>query len=391
MKKLIAFIIISLFVSEKNFAQDFTFNLQYDGKQRTFFFHSPCATYDCTGKKIPLIFAFHGLTETNTAIRTYSEFNQIADTAGFAVIYAQGLNNTWNVGFGGSTVGEDDLGFTGTMIDFVLAGSHCTGNDCPEIDENRIYSCGMSNGGFFSYLLACQLSDRIAAIASVTGSMTTLTYDNCNPQRAVPVFQLHGTADPIVPYGGSAMSSSKSIDDVLNYWVNHNGCNSTPSVSTFPDINTNDNSTVESIRYDNCNNSTEVLHYKILNGGHTWSGMPNPYPAFITGSTNYDIHASNEMWLFFKNHSLTGAATTHLPAINEKQVKYYPNPVSDILIIESDKNATLHISDITGKKLIEEFLTPGVNRINTAHYKQGVYLLHLQYHSTSQYFKIVKG
>jgi polyhydroxybutyrate depolymerase len=214
------------------YAQDINFSLQHDGKTRTFIFHSPCATFDCTNKKIPLVFAFHGLTESGAATQTYSRFNELADTAGFAVIYANGINNTWNVGFGGTAASsEDDLGFANAMIDFVIDSSNCQTGTCVEIDTNRIYSCGMSNGGFFSYLLACQLSHRIAAVASVTGSMTIPTYDACNPTRAVPVLHIHGTADPIVPYTGGDF---KTVDEVLAYWTSHNNCTGTPPLPACP-------------------------------------------------------------------------------------------------------------------------------------------------------------
>ena len=80
----------------------------------------------------------------------------------------------------------------------------------------------MSNGGFFSFLLACQLSQKIAAVASVTGSMTNETYQNCNPSKEVPVLQIHGTDDPIVTYNGNSSIGSIGIEPVLSYWKLNN-------------------------------------------------------------------------------------------------------------------------------------------------------------------------
>jgi len=78
----------------------------------------------------------------------------------------------------------------------------------------------MSNGGFMSFLLSCQLSEKIATIASVTGSMTPETFNNSNPQHPTPILQIHGTSDNTVPYNGTTWS--KSIDDVIQYWVDYN-------------------------------------------------------------------------------------------------------------------------------------------------------------------------
>ncbi len=119
----------------------------------------------------------------------------------------------------------------------------------------------MSNGGFMSFLLSCQLSNRIAAIASVTGSMTPQTYNNCNPQHPTPILQIHGTADGTVPYNGDS-TWTKSINDVLQYWVDFNDCNSTPSVSNVPDVNSSDGSTVDHIVYSEGNNCVTTEHFK---------------------------------------------------------------------------------------------------------------------------------
>ncbi len=374
-------------------AQDYNLTMMHDGKERTFILHSPCGTYDCAGKKIPLVFAFHGLTETGTAIKNYSEFNDVADTAGFAVIYANGLSNRWNVGFGGTVAStEDDLGFASAMIDYMIAyAGNCDSNICAEIDTNRIYSCGMSNGGFFSYLLACQLSHRIAAIASVTGSMSIATYDSCSPTRAVPVFELHGTTDPIVPYAGSAQSGARSIDDVLAYWTNNNGCAGNANTSAIADVNTADGCNIQSIHYNNCNNATEVLHYKIVSGGHTWPGMATvQYPEFIVGKTNKDVHASQEIWRFFSRHSLDQTTSVKDENVFNKQFKFYPNPVNSLLNIDAEKEGVLRVSDISGKLIAAYNLQVGSNQISCNSLAAGIYFGRIEKGGAVYNFRFVK-
>jgi polyhydroxybutyrate depolymerase len=351
-------LMVAAFVMLHSTAQDYTLSLQHDGKLRTFILHTPCKTFDCTGKKIPLVFAFHGLTESGQLIRDYSAFNNIADTAGFAVVYPNGLNNRWNVGFGGSFAsGEDDIGFANALIDYFIAHSlNCDSNICAEIDTNRIYSCGMSNGGFFSYLLACRLSHRIAAIASVTGSMTPLTYDSCNPSRPVPVLQIHGTADQIVPYTGGGQSGSKSIADVLTYWVNNNRCQTTPSTVVVSDINTSDNCTAELISYSGCTEDADVQHFKVIGGGHTWPDMVGGYPEIIVGKTNRDFNASVEIWKFFKRFSISRNTSSTGNILPSSFSQLYPNPAYDLIQVR--EAALCKIYTLDGKLLIDTFLAP---------------------------------
>ena len=117
----------------------------------------------------------------------------------------------------------DDIGFLNSLIDFL-------GNEY-NIDLDRVYSTGFSNGGYMSYTLACELSDKIAAIASVTGSMYINQPILCNPERPIPVMQIHGTMDLTVPYIGS--NTSESINDVISFWVNFNECSNDPSFSLY--------------------------------------------------------------------------------------------------------------------------------------------------------------
>ena len=161
----------------------------------------------------------------------------------------------------------------------------------------------MSNGGYMSFLLACQLSEKIAAVASVTGSMTPETFDACSPQHPTPILQIHGTNDEIVPYNGA--SWSRSIEDVMTYWVNYNNCDEPPSTTVFPDIDPTDGSTVEHIVYQNGDNGVTTEHMKVLGGRHTWPGSAYNFPG-----TNQDISASMEIWEFFSRFDINGTLST---------------------------------------------------------------------------------
>ena len=159
----------------------------------------------------PLLFVFHGYGSSATNILYYSNFQGLAEQDGYILVYPQGslLNGVthWNVG--GWTVGStvDDVSFTEDIID-IIANEYY-------INTDRIYSTGMSNGGYMSYGLACN-STKFAAIASVTGSMTPEIDNNCAPDHPTPILQIHGLQDFTVLYTGAVWSLS--IPDVMEYW-----------------------------------------------------------------------------------------------------------------------------------------------------------------------------
>ena len=289
---------------------------------------------------VPLVFNFHGYTSNATEQMWYGDFRPIADTAGFIIVHPEGtLDNTnmthFNVGFGGSTV--DDVSFSGALLDTLIASYN--------INAARVYSTGMSNGGYMSFYLACQMSDRIAAIASITGSMSPLIYNTCNPQHPTPILQMHGTADATVPYVGNAWS--ESIVDVLDYWVNYNNCNPVSSLYSFPDINTGDGSTVDLIKHDDGDNCSSVVHYKVNGGPHSWPGA-------LFGTTNQDIKGSTEIWNFFRQYDINGCiGSVGIDEIEEDALSIYPVPANDYIVVEGYTGSIedLTLLDLLGKDL----------------------------------------
>jgi len=167
-----------------------------------------------------------------------------------------------------------------------------------QVDLDRVYATGYSNGGFMSYKLACQLSEEIAAVASVGGAMPESEFANCKPKRAVSVLEIHGTKDGSVPYKG--MPGLKSTEEAIDFWSSANACESMET-QTMADIDTEDDSTIEKISHTNCKDGSSVILMKVENGGHTWPGEDDsPY-----GRVNKDMDASEEIWKFFAKHQLT--------------------------------------------------------------------------------------
>ena len=174
-----------------------------------------------------VLFNLHGYGSNALEQMYYTNFNNLANTKenNFILIHPQGapLNTVltsssshWNSG--GWTIGStvDDVDFIDTIIKLVSQKYN--------LNQDRIYSTGMSNGGFMSYHLACNLSSKIAAVASVTGSMSKETYEDCNPDHPTSILQVHGTIDATVPFEGNSALWMRGINDVMNYWKLYDAC-----------------------------------------------------------------------------------------------------------------------------------------------------------------------
>ena len=243
-----------------------------------------------------VLFNLHGYGSNALAQMQYADFRDLANTKenNFILIHPQGapLNTAltssashWNSG--GWTIGStvDDIDFIDTIISLISSKYN--------INTNRIYSTGMSNGGFMSYHLACNLSSKIAAIASVTGSMSTQTYDDCNPLNSTSILQIHGTLDGTVPLNGNSALGMESIYDVIEYWRNFNSCLVDPvvNVTDFFDLGYS----VEHQIYENCLNNNQVELYIVDGMWHTWPR-----------ENNFGISASNIIWDFINTYDING-------------------------------------------------------------------------------------
>lgn len=255
------------------------------GMERSFLLHVPTG-YDRA--PTALVLNFHGFTSSPTDQEYFSVMSEAADREGFAVAYPQGtgLPASFNAGLccGDAVQQEvDDVAFTADLIDAVAA-ELC-------LDPARVYSTGLSNGGFMSYRLACELADRIAAIAPVAGVMGI---EECAPGRAVPVLHFHGTADALVPFDGGGVTGFPSVEDTVAAWAERDGCTGEPQVSF-------EQGDALCRRWDSCDQGAAVELCVIDGGGHTWPGGRVPA---VAGKTSEDLVATGRMWEFFRDHPL---------------------------------------------------------------------------------------
>ena len=365
--KSLKFILFSLVFPLTIAAQSTVQTMQHDGLTRSYRLYVP-DSYD-PNTAVPLVFNLHGYTSNALQQEVYGDFRSIADTANFILVHPDGTldgsgNRFWNA-FGASG-GVDDVGFISALIDKI--------DEDYNIDLNRVYSCVMSNGGFMSYRLACELGNRITAIASVTGTMAINAPATCNPYKPTPVMQIHGTADPTVPYDGNSLMIA--IETVVDFWVDENNCNPTPIIINVPNTNTNDMCTAQRFLYHSGSNGSTVEFFKIDGGAHTWPNAP-----FTIGITNRDMDASVEIWRFFSQYTTTSLLSTQNAQMEAIQI--YPNPTQDMLKIQSNQLIdAIRITDLSGKEIYRNI--GHQDQINLTAFNAGVYFINI--HSGTQVY-----
>lgn len=271
----------------------------YDGVTRTFRVYLP-PSYDAD-TPTPVVLLFHGGFGTAAQVEASSRLLEVADQQGFIVVSADGIASpggirTWNAGgccgFA-VTTNVDDVGFVRAMIDHVQNAA------C--VDRRRVYAAGMSNGAMFADRLACDLADRIRAIASVSGSDMTAS---CAPARPMPVLHIHGSDDSNVPfYGGFGCGPAgvpyTSIPRTISARAERNGC----SAATLPALVDGDATCTTKSR---CSLGSDVELCVVEGGGHQWPGGLPPagagFPSCPFGYQSQNFSASEHLWDFFASH-----------------------------------------------------------------------------------------
>lgn len=261
------------------------------------------SSYD--GSPMPLVLNWHGLGSEGPQQAQFTDYETLAEAEGFLVAHPTGVpapgdtRNSWELAQFDNP-DRDDIAMAEFMIDYLIA-NYCA-------DPTRVYSTGMSNGGFFTSRLVCELPDRIAAAVSVAG----LTHhEGCDPERAVPFMAFHGTADAVVPFAGgtSSLVEDNASDDALAFFNQvmpdefaefavSNGCDPEPTVEAV---------SAEVTRYDyvNCTDDVGQVFFEVADGGHTWPGSPlGPFLLDTLGYTTADVNATADGWAFMSQYSL---------------------------------------------------------------------------------------
>jgi polyhydroxybutyrate depolymerase len=253
-------------------------SIVHDGVNREYVLYIP-NSYDGTSS-VPLMLNFHGFGGSASDYMQRADMRSLAEVDTFILVYPQGScldgSSHWNPcptgGDNKSTA--DDVGFVESMISEISSQYN--------VDMERIYAAGYSNGGMMAYGLANYKSDLIAAVASVSGTMLDCTGPTNHP---MPVVHLHGTSDSVISYNGS--TDWNSVQSTLDHWINFNNTDLTPTI-------TSDNN-IERYVYDQGDNSVSVEHYKFIGGEHVWFS-----------STFQDQNASDLVWNFVSRYNING-------------------------------------------------------------------------------------
>jgi polyhydroxybutyrate depolymerase len=237
----------------------------------------------------PLVISLHGFIEWPAHQMSISGWNDLADELGFIVVYPSGTQFPLRWQANGLADPGPDVTFIADLINH-LGGEY-------NLDPDRIYANGLSNGAGMSFVLACELAERIAAVGLVAGAYG-YAWDDCAPARPVPAIVFHGTSDPIVPFtGGPATNFHNGLPGIAG-WVEKlaqaNGCDLAPEALPAA-------GEVSGAVYAGC--AADVVFYTITGGGHTWPGG-GPMPERLVGHTTQDINATQVMWEFFAAHPL---------------------------------------------------------------------------------------
>lgn len=282
-------------------------NILFDGLQRTYKIHIPPSLPENFSPA--MVFVLHGGGGTGDGMErslTLGGFNTLSDENNFIVVYPDGIERHWNDGRTNTSDAAheqniEDVGFFDALIENLTNEFN--------IDTNRIYCTGISNGAMMSYRLALELPEKIAAIAPVAGAIPIDILPDEPLLIPLSVCVISGTSDPLVPWEGGTVGTKQnprgvviSVPDSVNYLVVNNNCNITPETILLPNTDSTDGTIVYYHKYGNGDNNTEVVLYEIRNGGHTWPGGYQYLSKIIIGRTCKDINANEVIWEFFKNH-----------------------------------------------------------------------------------------
>jgi polyhydroxybutyrate depolymerase len=248
-------------------------------------------------RSVPLVIGLHGGHGKPQGFAKSTKFNDLAQKQGFIIAYPAGIDRGWNDGRDSKTLPtQDDVAFIRAVIDDIQKNY--------QIDPSRIYATGISNGGFMTQRLACELGDRISAFASVASMMAAPPSSACKSSPPVAMLMINSPVDRFVPWQGGTMTRGAggailSVAEMTNFWRTKHGCTEKPIVTTVKSNAPADGTKVIVADHRTCQSGREVVQVTIAGGGHTWPGGSNQ-PAALVGVTSNQIDATSYIWDFFQ-------------------------------------------------------------------------------------------
>ena len=324
-------------------------NFEWQGVQRQYLVRTP-DNYE----SLPVMFFLHGLGDNITRCDQEFNFTQVAADFGWMVVIPQALNegygSMWNAGLTASTT--NDSGFLMALLDSLTVQY--------PINQDSVFFTGFSMGGFMSHRMAIEHGDRINAAAPVSGLITTYMA-NHTAVAPVRMLDIHGTSDPVVGYDGGSeyfgYQLGLSVENILNYWINANGCTNEPIVDSLPDTQNDGLRFVEYV-YPG---TKELRHLKVIGGNHSWYRNAN----------QHDIDYMDYIHDFFTGKNQINKV--NIPTTGSLNI--YPNPSNGQLIIELDSPTTIEVIDFKGNTIIHKQFDAGIANLDLRGTDNGVYFV----------------
>jgi polyhydroxybutyrate depolymerase len=265
--------------------------LDSGGRKRTYLFQLP-SDYS-SSKRWPVVLAISGNTQSGHDAARISRFDEFAYRNGVIAVFP-------NSAAGWDLQGDSDVEFFSAIINKLVADDSA--------DASRVYVTGGASGGLLVFKLACELADRIAAVAPVVATMPVTLSEDCHPARPISVLEINGTADRDVRYEGGVKLglfgnfglSLLSAPASAHWWAQTDGCADTPVRDSLPPKRQDGLETLRDT-YHGCREGTAVALYSVVGGGHTWPGGQG-LPRLIFGKTSRDLNANEVIWQFFEAH-----------------------------------------------------------------------------------------
>lgn len=359
-KSLLVFVVGLLFMFNQAEAQWTNKTMTHDGLERAYKVYIP-ANYD-ENEPAALVLTLHGMGDNKDNFSLIG-FAPIADTANFVIVVPQAMSDpmmgtAWNSGAGLMGIfpnaAVDDVGFLNALVDTVSINY--------SINEDKVYVCGYSMGGFMTQRMACESNAKFAAFASVAGTRGS-GITSCNPGKAIPVAHFHGTTDATVGYIENMFGMG--VDPLIDFWITNNQTETTAIHTEIPVIAT-DGYTIDHYLYSNGNADVEL--FKVNGADHVWLSKPNN-----------DISYTEEIWKFFSKQE--GAVSIKEGTV-KAELNVYPNPATNVLNIEINNvefssSYFISIYDVKGSLVYQEVGRGKQIQINLEHSNltSGFYLL----------------
>lgn len=401
MKKTYLFLLTILTVTANSFSQETSESFSFNTENRTYLLYIP-TTYNVATDNLPLVLALHGLGDTKENFSNFNGFKALAESERFILVTPQAedptesitffgqtvqmntiLQKAWHCGAGGTSIPgipitlptpyyvsetRDDVGFLSALIDSISNNYN--------VNPKRIYSTGFSMGGFMTNRLGCELSDKIAAIASVGGTIGNEIKNSCNPNTIVPALHVHSIDDQTVLYSNNdwGMDAEENVD----FWIANNNCNTTAVTTDFTNV-VNDGFISQELLYTPGDSASEVVFYH-LEG-------PNHVESWYIG--NKDFSTSDVIWEFFSRHEKITVVQPEPNTITNKKLiafKLFPNPTSGKTTLTFQENELIQSISITnsiGKTILNKNFKNNKNNFSfdLTNHSKGVYFIQIENNS----------